>query len=120
MACILIIDDDRQVREMLKKMLERNGYDVLAAKDGNEGLNVYRNSKVDLVITDILMPEKEGIQTIMELRRNFPDVKIIAMSGGGTVGPETYLAMARELGADRTLSKPFTMATLTGMVKELI
>ena len=120
MACILVIDDDRHVRDMLKQMLERNGHDVLAAKDGNEGLAAYRKSSVDLVITDILMPDKEGIQTIMELRREFPDVKIIAISGGGAVGPDTYLAMARELGADRTLSKPFTMATLSEMVKELL
>ena len=82
MSRILIIEDDEHVRGMLRKMLERIGYDVFDAPDGKEGLDFYRNTPVDLVITDILMPEKEGIQTIMELRREFPDVKIIAISGG--------------------------------------
>lgn len=120
MAQILIIDDDAHVRDMLRHMLERIGHIVEAAPDGKEGVEMYRKKPCELVITDILMPEKEGIQTIMELRGEFPDIKIIAISGGGSVGPDTYLTMARELGADRTLTKPFSMNDLADVISELI
>ncbi|MEW6262107.1 MAG: response regulator [Thermodesulfobacteriota bacterium] len=120
MTRILVIEDDENTRDVLRQMLNRSGYEVVEARDGKEGLKLYRMEPADLVITDILMPEKEGIQTIMELRREFPWVKIIAISGGGVVGPETYLTMARELGADRTLSKPFTLTALVALVKELL
>ena len=107
MARILIIDDDVQILKMLRKMLELEGHEVVDATDGNKGLKLYREDPTDLVITDIVMPEKEGIETIVDLRREFPEAKIIAMSGGGHVEPEAYLHMAKGFGAQRTLTKPF-------------
>ena len=120
MALILIIDDDDQIRRVLRKTLERDGYDVADAPNGKEGIRLYRENPADLVITDIIMPEKEGIETIMDLRREFPEVKIIAMSGGGRIGPEDYLNMAKGLGAQRTLTKPLERDELLKMVMELI
>ena len=107
MARILIIDDDVQILKMLRKMLESEGYEVVDAVDGNKGLKLYREDPTDLVITDIIMPEKEGIETIIDLRREFPEAKIVAMSGGGHGEAESYLHMAKRLGAQRTLTKPF-------------
>jgi YesN/AraC family two-component response regulator len=83
MANILIIDDDQQILNMLSQILKRAGYGVVEALDGKQGLKLYRENPTDLIITDIIMPEKEGLETIMELQRDFPDVKIIAISGGG-------------------------------------
>ena len=120
MALILIIDDDDQIRRVLRKTLERDGYDVADAPNGKEGIRLYRENPADLVITDIIMPEKEGIETIMDLRREFPEVKIIAMSGGGRIGPEDYLHMAKGLGAQRTLTKPLERDELLRVVRELI
>ena len=120
MARVLIIEDDDQIRRMLRSILEENNHEAIEAHDGYEGMKLFRESGADLIITDILMPEKEGIQTIMELRDDFPGVKIIAISGGGTVGPDTYLTMARELGADRVLAKPFAMNQLTELLDELL
>jgi len=119
MDTILIIDDDNQFRAMLRQMLEREGYKVVDAPDGKEGIRIYRVKPTDLIITDIIMPEKEGIETIMELRREFPDVKIIAISGGGHLGPAEYLKIAKGLGAQYTLSKPFEREELLEAVREL-
>lgn len=102
--CIIIIDDDDQIREMLMEMLVREGYEVLPASNGKEGIRLYRERQTDLIITDIVMPEKDGLETIMELRKDFPEVKVIAMSGGGRNGPESYLQVAKRLGAVRTRS----------------
>ena len=120
MPLILIIDDDDQLRGMLREMLERAGYEVADAPNGKEGIRLYRENPADLVVTDLIMPEKEGIETIIELRREFPDVKIIAMSGGGTIEAEKYLRMAKGLGAVRTLTKPIERKELLEAVRELI
>lgn len=120
MKRILVIDDDIQVRQMLKQTLQRAGYEVAAAADGNEGIKLYRDEPTDLVITDIIMPEKEGIETIMELKRDFPDVKIIAISGGGRVVPGNYLEIAHRLGADRTFAKPFDRVELLEAIQQLL
>jgi len=120
MARILIIDDDVQILRMLRKMLERERYEVVDAADGNKGLSLYRENPTDLVITDLIMPEKEGIETIIDLRQEFPEVKIIAMSGGGHGEAESYLHMAKGLGAIRTLSKPFDRDKLLRVVRGLI
>ena len=121
MARILIIDDDDHIRKMLRIMLENAGYnEVEDAENGYIGMKLIRKNPFDLVITDIVMPEKEGIETIMELRRDFPAVKIIAMSGGGKIGPETYLEMAGHLGAGKALAKPFQQAELFDAVRELL
>jgi DNA-binding response OmpR family regulator len=120
MARILVIDDHEPLRDMLKQALEESGHTVKTAADGGEGLELFGAWPAQIVITDILMPDKEGIQTIMELRRAQTRVKIIAISGGGTLGPETYLNMARELGADRTLAKPFSLDELEKVISELL
>ncbi len=107
MARILVIDDDGQVRTLLRMILEREGHEVVEAPDGNVGIELYRKEPADVVITDIFMPEKEGLETIMDLRLEYPEVKLIAISGGGHLKPHEYLVMARKLGARLTLTKPF-------------
>jgi YesN/AraC family two-component response regulator len=119
MARILIIDDDPQILDILGQTLKREGHEVVKAPDGKEGLNLYRENPTDLVITDIIMPETEGIETIMELRRDFPDVKIIAISGGGHIQAEEYLYLAKSLGVQRTFAKPIERDDLLKAVSEL-
>jgi CheY-like chemotaxis protein len=87
MKRILIIDDDGQFLAMLRQMLERNGYRIVEVANGEEGIKLYRENPTDLIITDLIIPEKEGIESIIELRQDFPDVKIIAISGGGRINP---------------------------------
>ena len=104
---ILVIDDDAFVRETIIQILEDEGYQVITAEDGQRGLAAFRRERPDLVITDIIMPEKEGIQTIMEIRGERPDAKIIAISGGGRIGHTDFLQAARNLGAADIIAKPF-------------
>jgi len=120
MAHILIIDDEVQIREVLRTVLERVGYTVSEAGDGIQGLRVYSAGGIDLVVTDIIMPQKGGIDTIMDLRRDFPNVKIIAISGGGMCGEVSYLDMAIGVGADRAIGKPFVLDDFLAAVEELI
>jgi len=117
---ILIIDDEPHILLMLKKMLERAGYEIDMASNGNEGLELFRKSPTDLVITDIIMPEKEGLETIREMRRMRPELKIIAMSGGGKVSADNYLEIAKIFGASRVMSKPFTHKEMVATVKDLM
>jgi DNA-binding NtrC family response regulator len=119
-ARILIIDDEAQIRELLGQMLTREGYDVAYARDGKEGMNACREQSIDLIITDIIMPEKDGIEMILELRHDFPALKVIAISGGGRLGPDGYLEMARKLGAHRTFFKPFNRKEILDAVQELL
>jgi DNA-binding response OmpR family regulator len=119
-ARILIIDDDNQLRHMLCQVLEQAGYETVEARDGQEGLEHYRATPTDLIITDILMPGKEGLETIMELRRAVPGIKIIAISGGGQTGNMTFLEVARYLGAQRALQKPFELRELLNAVREVL
>jgi len=120
MARILVIDDDVLVLDMLYESLTREGYDVLRASNGEEGLRLYRKEPVDLIITDLFMPEKEGIETIIELRQDFPDVKIIAISGGGRIGTKDYLQMAKIFGVQRTFAKPVAREQLLDAIRVLI
>ena len=120
MARILVIDDDEQVLDMLYESLTREGYDVLKASNGEQGLRLYREESVDLIITDLIMPEKEGIETIIELRQDFPEVKIIAISGGGRIGTKDYLNMAKIFGVQRTFTKPVAREQLLDAIRELI
>jgi DNA-binding response OmpR family regulator len=120
MSRILIVDDDPHVRSMLEHVLRKADHDVETAEDGKEALRVHRERPVDLIVTDIIMPEKEGLETITELRKSFPAVKIIAISGGGRIGPSQYLKMAKVLGANRTFSKPFNPSELIAAVEELL
>lgn len=120
MARILVIDDDDRVLAVLHQTLEREGYDVVRASDGKEGVKLYREQPTDLIITDIVMPEKEGIETIMELKQDFPEARIIAISGGGRISAEEYLLLAEKLGAARTLPKPIERQDLLRTVRELL
>ena len=120
MARVLVVDDESSVRRLLRIVLERNGHDVDEAIDGNAAMKRIRTDPPDLIITDLIMPEKEGIETIMELRRDFPNLKIIAISGGGVIGALDYLKMATIVGAHRTFEKPFQMGELLQAVRELL
>lgn len=120
MATILVVDDDRQVCALLKQVLEEQGYAVESALNGMEGIRGYRNHPADLIILDILMPEKEGLETILDLRREFPNVKIIAMSGGSERAKLNLLDLARRLGAQYTINKPFQLQTMTDLVKKAL
>lgn len=120
MARILVVDDDVQVRKFISMSLSRAGHEVSGAGNGNECLKSLGAAPFDLVITDIIMPDKEGIETIIEVRRTHPEVKIIAISGGGRVGPESYLLTAKGLGAMDTLQKPFTTEQLLATVQNVL
>ncbi|OFZ73478.1 MAG: hypothetical protein A2W04_02730 [Betaproteobacteria bacterium RBG_16_64_9] len=121
MARILVIDDHEDICASMQDALQMAGYTVAIAADGNSGLVLQRRAPADVVITDIFMPDKDGMETIHQLRREFPGVKIIAMSGGGSVAKQVdYLAMTREFGADTILNKPFDGKTLLKAVRELL
>lgn len=106
MAKIYVFDDEESILMMLKKMLEREGHEIQTATNGKEGIELFEKGKPDLLITDIIMPEKEGLETILQLRKKFPDLKIIAISGGGRIGPDEYLPVAKLLGASAVFQKP--------------
>ena len=120
MARILIIDDEPQIRSMLTLMLERDGYEVVEAPDGVEGIKAYRQQPADLIITDLIMPNKDGIGMIIDLKKEFPDVKIIAMSGGGLNKPDGYLKGAKKLGASCTLTKPIDREEMLKAVRDIL
>ncbi len=117
---ILIVDDEKEIRTVFKIALERAGYAVNVASDGDDGLRQFRSNPADLLIVDIIMPEKDGIETIAEVRKEFPDVKIVAVSGGGRISSDEYLKIAKTLGADRTLEKPITRNELLEAVGALL
>ncbi|MBF0162372.1 MAG: response regulator [Magnetococcales bacterium] len=109
MARILVVDDDIAIRAFLREVLEADGHQVDEAGDGKQGVLCYQKQPSDLVITDILMPEKDGVELIMELQESFPEIKIIAMSGGGRgLDAQFSLRIARDFGAIQQLEKPFT------------
>ena len=120
MSRVLVVDDDDAVRLSCCRALEDAGYQVESAVDGNKAIEVLRETPVDVMITDIIMPDKEGMELIMEVSRDFPDVKIIAISGGGRIDPADYIMAARGLGAARTFRKPFDLHELSAAVKDLI
>lgn len=120
MLRILLIDDDHDVRSMLRQTLTHFGHTVIEARNGREGLELFAHANADLVITDIVMPEKEGLEVLMELRSKRPPVKIIAISGGGRVSAADYLHMATQMGAAKVLAKPFSTAALLAAIAELL
>jgi DNA-binding response OmpR family regulator len=120
MARILIIDDEFIIRDLLVNILEREGYETITAASGKDGMKIQQQNPADLIIIDIIMPEKEGLETIMELRRNFHDVKIIAMSGGGRIDSETYLQIAKTMGAIKTITKPIYRKEILKTVRGLL
>jgi CheY-like chemotaxis protein len=119
MARILIVDDDSRLREATREVLESEGHVVVEASDGGEALRLHSVQPADVVVCDIFMPRQDGIETIRALRRDFPEVKIIAVSGGGYSSAVDVLRMARLIGATEVLSKPFSRAALVGAVERL-
>jgi len=120
MARILIVDDEDMVRLTLRKFLETAGHEVFEAENGEKGLKAFQDQPADLVITDIIMPEKEGIETIVDLKKEVPDLPIIAISGGGRIGNMDFLEIAGKLGARHVLSKPFDRQELLRLVDECL
>lgn len=120
MARILIIDDDVAVRRLLKLALERAGHHVAEARDGSEGMLLFRSAPADLVVTDLYMPGQDGIETIQLLRDEFPDCRVLAISGGTVADREGALTDAELFGADATLAKPFDMDVFTRVVGDLL
>ncbi len=120
MARVLVIDDDDDTRRMLCEVLTRAGHEAIAAADGRAGVACYRESCADVVITDIFMPESDGLETIRKLHREFPQARIIARTGGGRQSNFDYLPTALKLGAWRTMEKPFTPAEFLQAVAEAL
>ena len=117
MTKILVIDDDELVRSTITAALELADYEVVQACDGQEGVDTFQTAKFDLVVTDIIMPEKEGIEAIIEIRQHDPNIKIIAISGGGRTSNQIFLDVAKKFGAVDVLPKPFTPKQLVTMVQ---
>ncbi len=120
MAVILIADDDMPLRATMQKLLLKAGHTVLEAANGVEAETVAAQQPVDLLITDIVMPDKEGLMLVRDLKRQQPQLKIIAMSGGGRAGAFTVLEVASQLGADTVLRKPFRGRELLEAVESLV
>jgi CheY-like chemotaxis protein len=118
MARIIVIDDHYAMRQTIREVLEDQGHEVLDAPDGESGIQLQRRSPADLVITDIFMPHKEGMSTIRELCLEFPELPVVAMSGGSRdlTNPEGFIELARRFGACGTLSKPFQIADLLSVI----
>jgi DNA-binding NtrC family response regulator len=115
---ILIVDDDVRIRELFRLWLEREGFEIFEADNGRKGVEVQRKTPVDLLICDLLMPVQEGIETITQFAGEFPSIGIIAISGGGKIGPDSYLTVAEHLGAWRVFTKPVDMPSLIKTIKE--
>ena len=130
MARILVIDDETDVRITVREILERAGFDVDTAGDGREGLDKMRETRADLVVTDVIMPGIDGVGVMNQVRAEFPDTPVIVISGGGNIAPYeyepsaiktgAYLASAALAGADATLTKPFDRKTLLDTVQRLL
>ncbi len=120
MEKILIIDDEAPIRKMLKKFLEKNNYQVWEADNGKWGIESYKKNNPDLIITDLIMPEKEGLESIRKLKELNPDVKIIAISGGGITDPKMYLDLATKFGALRSFEKSVDNEMLISTIKEIL
>jgi len=120
MSGILVVEDDNDLRTMLKVSLNRRRFTVMEAENGKEALTHFKPSMIDLVITDLIMPEEDGLKVIMRMRELKPSIKIIAISGGGKAGPGSYLNLAKALGADAIYSKPFSVNDMITKIEELL
>ena len=117
---ILVVEDDIQVRRMVCKILKNQGYDLAEAANGKEAFKLLSHEvNIKIVVADIIMPEKDGLETIQELKRDYPDIKILAISGGGKISAKNYLIIAQKVGADLILKKPFDKQELIDAVKQL-
>ncbi len=119
MPRILVIDDDQQIRELIREILERASHTVFEADNGVAGLQRMSEETVDVVVTDIIMPDKDGLETITELRKSYPEVRIIAISGGGRRVNRDYLPTAQAFGADLVLYKPFRPQDVMDAINEV-
>jgi len=115
MSRVLVVDDEIEIREILRDMLRDEGYEVLEASNGEEACNMYTQNEIDVIILDLIMPKKDGIKSIIDLTRDFQDVRIIVMSGGGL----EQLNMAKRFGAHYVFSKPFRMRDMMDAVEKL-
>jgi CheY-like chemotaxis protein len=120
MPGVLIVEDDKELREMLKMSLLRRSYSVLEAENGKDAITHFKPALTDLVVTDLIMPEEDGLKVVIKLRELKPSIKIIAISGGGKVGPGSYLNLAKALGADAIYSKPFSINELIAKIEQLL
>ncbi len=120
MKKILVVDDDDLIRDLIYEILEPQGYQILLAENGNRALEILDKEEIDLIITDIIMPDKEGIETILDIKKRLPHAKIIAMSGGGQLEANSYLSMAKRLGVNATISKPFNPVKLLNVIQEIL
>lgn len=116
---ILVVDDEPMIREGLKVALELEGHKATTASDGNEALRMISEKKPDLIITDIIMPESDGIEVICSVKENNPEIKILAISGGGRISAKDHLKIAKQLGATGVLTKPFSTTDLLSEIDRL-
>jgi DNA-binding response OmpR family regulator len=116
---VLVVDDDKLVLAMYKFAFEDHGYRVLLADDGNAALRILESQRADVVFLDILMPEKEGLETLLEIKQRFPEVAVFAMSGGGTRGKHDFLTVAKKFGATGIVKKPATPKDLIALIDAL-
>lgn len=117
---ICVTEDNDVVRNLLVSLLRQSGYDVVSAADGEQALTVLDGGKVSVLITDIVMPNREGLDLILTVKERFPHIRILAISGAGDLRGEKYLQMAQKLGADACLAKPFSNAELLGRLTDLL
>jgi len=120
MSRILIIDDNTSMREVVSEMLQQAGYETVDVENGRFALQVHRESPVDLIITDLFMPDTDGLEIINQFRHQYPEVKIIAVSGGGSRGLVELLSVAKKMGAERALMKPFSWEELLAAVQGVL
>src|SRR5215204_4942321 len=120
MSRIMVVDDNASIREAVCEMLEQAGYETTSVENGRLAAQIHRNDPVDLIITDLFMPDTDGLEVIYQFRHEFPNVKIIAVSGGGSRGLVELLSVAKKMGAQRALMKPFSWEDLLAAVQELL
>jgi CheY-like chemotaxis protein len=120
MPGVLIVEDNRELREMLRESLGRKSFTVQEAENGKDAIIHFKAGLTDLVVTDLIMPEEDGLKVIMKLRELKPSIKVIAISGGGKAGPASYLNLAKALGADAIFPKPFSVTELIEKIEELL
>ena len=117
---VLILDDDLELAQSLKEILSDEGYQVDVASNGREGIRLQSANPYDLIVTDIVMPEEDGLEVIMWVKESYPETKLVAISGGGYFDSRDYLLMAKELGASFVLCKPFEVKTLKAGIKRIL
>lgn len=115
---ILVVDDEERIRDLIRNWLEMEGFIVFEAENGKKAIELQRKNPVDLMICDLIMPVQEGIETITQFKNEFPDICIIAISGGGKIGPDSYLTVAEHLGAWKVYTKPVDMKRLIDAIRE--